>query len=92
MAWLAAAMWPPTAPEAQPLAQGGQPSSGPERSARAAWMPKYHDGGVELSAAHDCLEKKCPAQVAAVQANAAPEASAFRKKRRALRGNKEAEL
>ena len=55
-------------------------------------MPcRYHDGGVELSAAHDCLERKCPAQVAAMQASA-PEASAFRnRKRRALRG-KEAEL
>ena len=50
---------------------------------------RYHDGGVELSAAHECLAKKCPAQVAAVEANAAPEASAFRKKRR-LHG-KEAE-
>ena len=54
-------------------------------------LGQYHDGGVELSAAHDCLEKKCPAQVAAVQASAAPAASEFRKKRRALRG-KEAEL
>ena len=53
---------------------------------------RYHDGGVELSAAHNCLERKCPAQVAAMQASATPEASAFRnRKRRALRG-KEAEL
>ena len=37
-------------------------------------LGKYHDGGVELSAAHECLEKKCPAHAAAARAAAVPEA------------------
>ena len=31
-------------------------------------LGKYHDGGVELSVAHDCIEKKCPEQAAAARA------------------------
>jgi len=82
----------PSCLDAEVWLQCGLDTCSQSRRSHPRWPSRYHDGGVELSAAHDCLEKKCPAQVAAVQANAAPEASAFRKKRRALRGNKEAEL
>ena len=54
-------------------------------------LNKYHDGGVELSAAHDCLERKCPEQAAAAR-DAGVEARPGVARKRRLRSGKEAEL
>ena len=54
-------------------------------------LSKYHDGGVELSAAHDCLERKCPEQAAAAR-DAGVDARPGVARKRRLRSGKEAEL